>query len=176
MELRFAFSDGYSLEDLRLFNILCARRGKVTRWSVPLLRLVLLAGGAFLFLTGILTLAKKGSVLLAVLYLLVGAAWMLLGLFRDRVNAWRSRRIMLRGVHRMEFTVTEDGIAEKTEFTNAEYTFEPDCALVFYKETYFVFFDKRHAVLLPLRCMTRGKAKDLEKFWEEKMGKPVEKY
>ena len=176
MEFRFAFSDGYSLEDFRLFNHLCVRRGKVSRWAIPLLRVGLFIGGTFLFLSGLLLLFRGESALLAVVYLLVGAAWMLLGLFRDRVSAWQSRRLMLRRVRKMEFTLDENVVTEKTDFGGATYEYLPECALAFYKETYFMFFDKKHALLLPLRCMTKGTPESLEKFWEEKMGKPVEKY
>ena len=111
MTFTFHMPEGYSTADLVALNKVHTRRGKIRRWLIPALRVVLTLGGILLVLGAAVLLAygwaENGLLISIVVFFVVGILWILIGLFHYRISAWNSRRLTIRDLGSITVTLGE---------------------------------------------------------------------
>ena len=176
MAFTFFLPDGYSKADLMNLNRVHTKLGKIRRWLIPVLRVVLTLGGVLLILMAALLAfdgVEDGMLSTILVFFLVGVLWLLLGLFRYRISAWNSRRLTLKGLGSITVTLGEDGIEETSSKGHAHYTYEAFVKAACYRDTLFLFLDKNHALILPFAAMKGGTATELDNFWARHSSLPI---
>lgn len=170
MQYQFHLPDGYLMRDLIHLNQVVVRRKWFLWLAVGILRIVLSVVGFMLLLTGVFMLFGNYDVQIvtAVVIGLVGLVWFLLGIFYYRYGAWRSRRLMLKDVGAITVTMTDDQIEEQTEKGASRFSYQMVQEVLLFRDTYFLFLDRRHALILPIRSLTEGHAHTFAAFWHEK--------
>ena len=166
----FRFQFDYTLEDMNALSRVTAR---AYRWKkVLLLRLVLaLLGAAYLVVGG--AMLTPGSKLLGLILLGAGVLFLCLALFYHQGAAWRTKRMMGGGAGSSTVTLEDEGVHGKSELGESSYPYSAVIGAYHYRERYFLFLDKRHAILLPERALIQGEPAGLKDFLEEKMGKEI---
>ena len=176
MAFTFFLPDGYSKADLVNLNRVHTKLGKIRRWLIPVLRVVLTLGGVLLILMAALLAldgVEDGMLASIIVFFLVGVLWLLLGLFRYRISAWNSRRLTLKGLGSITVTLDGDGVEEICDKGHTHYAYEAFVKAACYRDTLFLFLDKNHALILPFSAMTQGTAGELEDFWARLSGVPI---
>ncbi|MCI2058216.1 MAG: YcxB family protein [Oscillibacter sp.] len=180
MEFRFYMPQRYTRQDLMEFNKVYVRSSRLRCWGKNLFRILSVLCGAALFLAGLMILLgggiQEGLLVPGIVSTAVGAVWLLSGVFYYRINAWGSRRQMLRETGSFTVTLREDGVTEETEKGISNYPYASFTDAVFHANRWFLFLDQRHALILPLSTMAQGAPVELEKFLEERTGKTAKKY
>lgn len=162
----------YTYQDMLALTKLVAKTYR--KWWSILLRVLLIVLGAFLLLTFLLSVWLLGDPVEELLVPgIVGALCLLVGLFRHRLNALQSYRMLVKGAEDGRFTLDEDGFHEETAKGHSDHPYSAFFEIMYYRERYFLFLDKRHAYVLPLRCLVEGDPAALGSFLEQKCGKPV---
>ena len=176
MDFEFYLPHGYEKQDILALNKVVVRKKPILRIFVPILRIALSAFGLFLLIAGLMFLFgdydEKST---GVFCVLVGAIWFFLGVFYFRYLAWRSRRVAIKNTGALTVTLTEDGIGETNTMTSAVFPYSTIQEIVCYCDTYFLFVDKRHAFILPIRHFSAGTVASFEAFIGEKCGKSIRK-
>lgn len=115
---------------------------------VVLLIAVLLAGAVFLSVYGLWSATLiRHYVFLSILFPL----WALVG----RFNAWTAFRNQLQaGPLTMEFADVE--VRVFADRMKEQYAYSAFRELVHWRETYYLYVDKKHCILLPERCFKEG--------------------
>jgi len=176
MEFRFLLDQGNEFRELLLLNKVVVRRSSFLRIFVPLLRIILIAGGLFLLLPGcVLLFGQYDNKTAGVAAALVGLVWFLLGVFYYRYGALRSRAMTLKNIGSIILMLTQDGIQEVTQKTESRFGYDAIREVYFYRNTYFLFVDRKHALILPCSKLVLGQAEDLEKTLEERCQTTVKK-
>ena len=70
-------------------------------------------------------------------------------------------------------TLGEEKIHDKDEKMEGVYPYSSIIGAYHYQERYFLFIDKRRALILPERGLTQGDMGSLRSFLEDKIGKTV---
>lgn len=174
MSFQFYMAEGYTGDDMLKFIKLYGRMSGARRWLRPLFRIILILVGAFLVLTGIFMIALgrgagENTVTLIAL-LAVGLLWLYYGIFYNRISARRSRKLMVKNAGSFTITLDEEGIMEQTAKGEARYPYASFTSAVFHTDRWYLFLDKRHAIILPLHAMVSGAPAELESFLCEHMG------
>ena len=176
MEFRFILDKGNTFKELLKLNRAAVKRSKLMRILVPLLRIVLVLGGIFFLVPGIVMLSPgEGELHVGIACLAVGVIWLLLGLFYFHYGAWRSRRMQLKNIGSIIISLTENDIVEVTQKTDSRFGYDVIQHICFYKNTYFLFVDKKHAFILPCGNLVSGNLDDLQSVLEERCGRTVQK-
>lgn len=177
MRFEFYMPNGYATNDLMNLSRVYIKMGTVRRWLRPLLRGLMILCGAVLVLGGAILLfsgaAEEGLGSAIVIFLVIGCLWLLIGLFAHRLNAWGSRRLMIKGLESITVTLDETGVAETTNKGTALHPYKAFVDVVCYRNTYFLFLDKRHAIILPVQTMTQGSPAIFDGCWLQMGGKPI---
>lgn len=176
MQFQFYFPKGYETRDLILLNKTAARA--FHRWWNLLSRVLLCGLGAVTLLGGILTLTAAGGtheMLSASLFpMILGAAWLVLGLENFRLSAWLSRRLQIRNAGGVTVTLDDGGVTEATQNKGStRYEYSAFTAVFRRGTTYVLFLDRKHALLLPERVLTRGDPNALGSFLHDRLQMPV---
>ena len=130
-------------------------------------RVVMAVFLAVIVLMGIvLTLIDSWDAELIVSYA-VFCALFVLWVFIDRIVAWLSARMQLK-TGSLDTTFAEDEISVVTDKLKEQYPYSSVIEAYHYKKTYFLYVDKRHAMLLPERCFTEGDVSLFGEFISEK--------
>lgn len=176
MEFRFILDHGNTFKELLNLNRVATKKGKILRFAVLLLRVALVLGGIILLVPGILLLSPvKESQHVGIACLIVGIIWLLLGLFYFHYGAWNSRRLHLKNVGSIIISLTKDDIVEVTQMSDSRFGYDVVKEICFYKNTYFLFVDRKHALILPCDQLVSGCVGNLQQALEERCGIPVKK-
>lgn len=166
----FRFRFDYTLEDMNALSRVAAktyRRKKVliTRMVMALLGLAYLAMGALLlFHQSWVT----GGIIFA-----AGVFFAAVAIFYHQGAAWRSKRMMVAGEGAFTVELEEKSVWGRSEKGESAYPYSAVTGAYYYKERYFLFVDKRHAMLLPERGLVEGDAMALKSFLEERLKKEI---
>ena len=155
------FDHSYRKEDFRALSKLA---GKTTRkWSSRII-------SVFGFAVGLSD--REISDLTATL-LLFGGLCLVLGFFRNRLNAWGARKQSLQ-VENLTMKFSDEGLAQSSSKAAASVPYHAFERLYHYRDRYFLFVDKLHAYILPEDRFVVGDSADFRAFIEAKTGKTVE--
>lgn len=161
---RFQFE--YDFGDMLTLNRVAAKVNR--RVIVTILYIVLFLCGAFVALTGVLMLLA-GDMVRGILFLVIGAAYMALILFRRRIDAWRSKRMLLKGTGELTVTLDGEGVYERSAKGEAYYPWRVFLNGCHSGGRYLLFIDKRHAAILPERALVEGDPAALKAFLEDRL-------
>ena len=166
----FRFRFDYTLEDMNALS----RVGTKTyrRKKVVILRTVLAVMSVAYLGLGALILSG-GSMVMGFTMVIGGILFMALCLFYHHGTAWNTKRLMMEGEASNTVTLEEECIHGKGEKGEGSYPYSAVIGAYHYKARYFLFMDKRHAVLLPERGLTQGDGTTLKCFLEEKIQKEI---
>lgn len=166
------FDHSYRKEDFRALSKLA---GKTTRkWSSRIISVFGFAVGLFAFLSGILMLWSDREISdLTATLLLFGGLCLVLGFFRNRLNAWGARKQSLQ-VENLTMKFSDEGLAQSSSKAAASVPYHAFECLYHYRDRYFLFVDKLHAYILPEDRFVVGDSADFRAFIEAKTGKTVE--
>lgn len=168
--MKFRFQYDYTLEDMIILNQVSEKAYR--RKKVLLTRLfIALLGVGYLFL-GTMILRNQSWVTAAIV-LLAAVFFLAVAVFYHRMTAWRTRRMMLKGVGELTVDLAEDGLQGYSEKGNGFYPYEAFIGAFYTKGRYLLFADQRHAVLLPERALAQGNLAELKPFLEEKLKKEI---
>ena len=70
-------------------------------------------------------------------------------------------------------TTDESGIHARTATLSTDFGYDAYCDLVHYRDTYYLYIDKRKAQIVPERCFTQGDPAAFGSFMAEKTGLTV---
>lgn len=166
----FRFQYQYTLEDM---DALSRVSGKTYRRKrVLTFRTVLaLISIAYLFMGYVLFV--PGSQLVGLILLAAGALFAALAIFFHRGTAWRSKRMLMTGEEPLSVELEEEGVRGRGKMGESFYRYSAVIGAYYYRERYFLFLDKRHAVLLPERALVQGEPAALRIFLKDKLGKEI---
>lgn len=168
----YQFQYDYTLEDMNALSRVTAKtyrrkRALVYRAVLALLGAAYLAMGWLLF--------SSGSKLVGVILFAAGVLFLALSLFYHQGTAWRIKRMMVEGEGEFTVMLGEESVHGKSVKGESSYPYSAVVGAFYYRERYFLFLDKRHAMLLPKRALIQGDASQLEAFLTEKLGKEIAK-
>lgn len=168
----FQFQYEYEFQDLIALNRV--DRKVYRRWTSGMIRIFgLIVAGANLLMAGFLLWMDgfpKGLVNLLFALILLAILFL-----HDRLNAWSSRRMMLKDTGLMTVTLENNGVRYHNRKEEGLYRWEAFISIFLYQERYFLFLDKKHAVVLPERALLQGDSVALKAFLNEKTGKEIKK-
>lgn len=165
------FDHGYEKGDFIALNAVAAK--KLTSWWKRGVGIIMLLAALFLIFGGAAMLGDaevRGSGITA---MLMGAAFILLFVFKNRVNAWASRRNTAK-MENLTIKCSDDGITEKSTEMLVQVPYTAIARVFHYRQRYFLFVDKRRAYILPEAHFVVGDPRDFASFITEKTGKTVE--
>lgn len=165
------FDHSYEKGDFLALNAVASK--KLTPWWKRGTGIIMLLAALFLLFGGAAMLGDeevRGSGIVAVL---MGAALLLLFLFRDHVNAWASRRNMAK-VENLTIKCSDDVITEKSTKMLVQVPYTAITRVFHFRQRYFLFVEKRRAYILPEAHFVAGDPHDFASFITEKTGRPVE--
>ena len=82
----------------------------------------------------------------------------------------RSTLKSLRAQGMITMTAGEDGMHAEAEALSSDYSYRAFQDVARFKETYYLYVDRRRALILPDRCFTEGDPADFGVFLEQKTG------
>lgn len=174
MQFQFRLDNGYDFHQLLLLNKVVVRRKRSSRIFVPILRTCLIVVGLFFLITGsMLLFGGYGEIFTGIACITAGLLWSMLGVLYYRYGAWKSRSLLIKNLGTVCIDLNTIDIHEKTLKSDAHYAYSAIQELCFYKDSYFLFLDKRHALILSLKNLTCGAPELLLKTLEERCGKIV---
>lgn len=166
----FQFQYDYTLEDMNALSRVTAKTYR--RKKVLIYRTVLaLLGVAYLGM-GVLLLSGD-SVVSGIILLVAGVLFAAICIFYHQGTAWRTKRMMVEGEGGFTVTLEEESVHGKSEKGESSYPYSAVVEVFHYKERYFLFLDKRHAVLLPERALVNGEPAKLKPWLEEKLKREI---
>ena len=168
--MRFQFKLTYAFEDLLVLNRVV--RKTYRRWFARISRgvcfllgaLCVPAGGVLLYL---------GETAMGFVGLLVSLVLLALSVWYDRINAWTTRRLLIKGAGEITVTLEEDGARERSLKGEAFYPYEALIGGFHCRGRYLLFLDKKHGAILPERALTEGDPAELGRWLAEKLGKEI---
>lgn len=176
MKFRFYMPEGYLTKDIIAMHKLLEKRGKLSRWLIPPLRLAMIALGAYLILNSY-SLGSGGYVdnisESPAFVRLVGMIWIGLAVFFYHLKAWNSRRAMVKHLGAITIELNEELVSERTQQGGSNQHYEDFLSACEFQGRWFLFQTPYHACILPKSALTDGDPEQFEAFWAEKTGKPV---
>ena len=82
---------------------------------------------------------------------------------------------MVKNAGSFTITLDEEGGTEQTAKGEARYPYASFISAVFHTDRWYLFLDKRHAIILPLHAMVSGAPAELESFLSGHMGGCLQK-
>ena len=165
----FQFQYEYTLEDMDALSRVTAKT--YSRRKVLFYRTVLMVLGlAYLGMGGYLF---SGNAMVGGILMTAGLLFTVISIFFHRGTAWRSKRMMINGGGEVAVTLEEEGVRGKSQTGEDFCPYTSVISGFHYWERYFLFLDKRHAILLPERGLIQGEPTGLNHFLEEKLGKEI---
>ena len=168
--------NGYSYEDLLVLCRVtagCYRRARtvIYRAIVLALGVVMLGLGGLLILGNFLS--GDGFSLLGAALILLGLLYLGLSIFYHRFSAWRSSRMQLKDTGEITVTLDDAGVREQGRKGEGFYPYASFIGCFHSRGRYFLFLDKKHAVILPEAAMAVGDPAGLGARLAEKFGGPI---
>lgn len=151
------------------------------RWWMGLFRGASCVFGALLLLGAAATLfaADFTSEMLPVVMVpaVLGVVWLAIGIGTYRFSACASRRLLIKDMGFLKVSLDDAGVTEETQNKGvSHYAYSAFVDLARYRNTWFLFLDKKHALILPERCLVCGSAFQLEGFLSDQTGLPIKKW
>ena len=166
----FQFQYEYTLEDMNALSRVAAKTYR--RKRVLIFRAVLAVMAVAYLGMGIL-LFPSGNLVPGIIFTAAGILFAAIFLFYHQGTAWRAKRMMMEGDSSSTVTLEEERIHGESEKGEGSYPYSAVIGAYHYKERYFLFVGKRHAMLLPERGLIQGDGAHLRAFLEEKLGKEI---
>lgn len=166
----YQFQYDYTLEDMNALSRVTARtyrRKKVMLYRVVLALLAL----AYLAVGGVML--SGGSILWGAILIVAGVLFAVLSLFYHQGTAWRSKRMMVEDTGDFTVELEEESVRGRSEKGESAYPYSAVIGAYHYGERYFLFLDRRHAMLLPERALTQGDPAGLKPFLEDKLKQEI---
>ncbi len=163
----FQFQCPYTIEDLILLNRIANKR-----WLIAIFR-VFFIFSAVIWLATTPSMFMDGNIFSGVFFVIVGLFFLAIGVFYYRVSAYLSKKTMIDGFQETEVTMEEDGFRERGTKGENYFLYGAVMALYHHQGRYFIFLDKKHAVILQEACFTKGDLAAFPSFMEEKTGKSI---
>lgn len=168
--MAFQFNYEYTLDDMNALSRVTAKTYR--KKKVLLYRLVsALLGAGYLAFGGMML--AEGSLGFGIVGLVLGLFFGAVALFYHSGAAWRSKRMMAEDAGELTAELEETGIRGRSQKGEDFYPYASFIGAYHYKGRYFLFQDKRHAVLLPDAGLVEGSAAELKSFLERKLGKTI---
>ena len=168
------FDHSYRKEDILALSRLSSRI--MRKWRSRIMRIFCTVLGMGILGSGVAVLMlwsdREISDLTATL-LLFGGLCLVLGFFRNRLNAWGARKQSLQ-VENLTMKFSDEGLAQSSSKAAASVPYHAFERLYHYRDRYFLFVDKLHAYILPEDRFVVGDSADFRAFIEAKTGKTVE--
>lgn len=165
------FDHGYEKADFVALNAVASKR--LTPWWKRGAGVVMLLAALFLLFGGAAMLGDEEVRVSGVTAVLMGVAFLLLFVFKNRVNAWASKRNTGK-IENLTIKCSDTAITEKHEQALVQMPYTSFTRIFHYKKRYFLFLDKRRAYILPEERFVVGDPHDFADFIAVKTGKPVE--
>lgn len=178
-DYQFQFTlPGYSNQDLLALNKLVVKRSKFYRWLIPLIRLFFCSAGIFFLLMGALLIygsrvGAESNWSLTVLAILLGLLWLYMGVFYYQRRVRGSRRMTMKDIGQISVSFSDEGVEEQSNKGRVNYRYDAFVGAYDYCERWFLFLDKRHAIVLPRAAMTAGEPEAFAAFLEQKLQNEV---
>lgn len=168
--MRFQFQYEYSLKDLEALSRVTGKLYR--RWKNWIYRILLAVLTVGYLELGVLAFAGGGWIP-GLILILVGVFFGAVAVLYHQGSAWRSRRMLLKGMGSITVELTEEGIRGQSGKGEDHYPYSSVIGACYYGGCYFLFLDERHAILLPERAQTQGDPVALKIWLEEKLGKEI---
>lgn len=170
----FRFQFEYNFEDLLALNRVAAKIAKpYKKIIIGLFFTIAFCAGLFFTLGGVLLLRRDHDIAKVIPPLVIGVIYLTLVLFRQRLNALYSKRLLLKGTGELTVVLDGDGVSEHSAKGEAQYPWAAFVGGYLCRERYLLFLDKRHAAVLPKRALVEGDFAELNGFLAEKLGKEI---
>lgn len=121
-----------------------------------------------------LTMIPSGQKAIAVILVAAGLFFSATAVFFHKGTAWRSKRMMVEGAGELTADLEETGVRGRSQKGEDFYPYGSFIGAYHYKGRYFLFQDKKHAVLLPDAGLVEGDAAELKNFLEQKLGTAIQ--
>lgn len=146
--------NGYTIQDLVVLCRITAKRYRRAR--TLLFRGIVLVLGLVMLGMGALILAAEGSTVLGTALILLSLLYLALSVFYYRLTAWRSSRMQIKDVGEITVTLDDAGVREQSKKGEGFYPYASFIDCFHSPGRYFLFLDKKHAVILPEAAMAVG--------------------
>lgn len=166
--------DKHALLDLNRVVCRTTQKGKYRFRKIFLIvlgALGIFSGGTLLLIWNELEVSDR---VLAIGALLIGLIALAEGIFLNRVSAWNSKRMMMKGISQVQFQF--DPQEMRAEVPDREKSAYPYTALLLAAETtdfFVLMMDPRHGFVLKKDGFTKGTAEEFRKFLTDTLKKPV---
>ena len=165
----FKITTQYTFSDFLMLNRLSSKTYR--KWRTVLFRLFTgLLGTAFTFI-GILMMATEGFSATWLFVLITGVWMLLMAVFINQVQAYRTGRMKLAGISEITYHFDEDSIRVVTAKQTSLTPYSSLHSIFRYRERYFLYLDRQHAFIVPFACFADGERECFERFLCEKAGR-----
>ena len=165
--------NGYTYQDLLALCRVAAKRYRRGR-TIAVRSLLLVLGLAMIELGGLLVLGELlsggGFPLQGALVVLLGLVYLGLSVFYHRFTAWRSSRMQIKDLGEVTVTLDDAGVRERGRKGESFHPYSSFISCFHSRERYFLFVDKKHAVILPEQAIAMGDPAALGAKLAEKFG------
>ncbi len=146
--------DGYTFQDLMALNRAMARLYRRGRTAAS--RTVRFFMGLLMLAMSSLVLVGGISIPLGIMLVVLGVVYLCLAVFHYRLSAWHSSRLQLKDAGELTVTLDDTGVREHGRKGEGFYPYASFIGCAHSRERYFLFLDKRHAVILPEAAIAVG--------------------
>lgn len=167
----YQFQFEYNFKDLLTLNrVYTKARGC---WSARILRTLEIVIGALNLLAVVMFWNAIDAFPRLLVNLIFGLLLVGIGVFRTRLNAWSSKRMLVKDTGVLTVTLDEDGVREHNKKGEGIYRWDALVDGYHSRERYLLFVDKKHAIVLPERALTQGDSTQLKSFIEARLGQEI---
>lgn len=160
--------NGYTYQDLLALCRVVAKRYRRAR--VTVYRVVMMLLGLVMLAVGALLLWAEGPTVLDAALIGLGLLYLGLSVFYYRFTAWRSSRMQIRDLGEVTVTLDDAGVRERSRKGESFYPHSSFISCFHSRGRYFLFVDKKHAVILPEQAIAVGDPAALGAKLSEKFG------
>ncbi len=169
----YQFQFEYDFQDLLVLNRVYTKASDGRRAASILARVFLILSGVFIVAITALVMILAECTLRMALYFLFGLLELALAIFYYHYNAWISKHLQIKNAGVWTITVDEDGVREHSAKGDNIFPWNVLEGGYHSRGRYFLFIDKKHAVILREQALTQGDPATLRAFLEEKLQKKV---
>lgn len=174
----YQFQFEYDFQDLLTLNRVYEKVYR--RWIGPL-RIFNIVIGVILWLEAVAVMSFLSALewggttylVTAVVFMLLGTLFLTGWYWRPRLNAWSSKRLLVKNSGELTVSLEEDGVRDSCKKGESFHPWDAFISSFHSRGRYLLFIDKRHAIILPERAMIQGDSTVLRAFLEAKLQKKV---
>ncbi len=161
----------YSFEDFLALNELSTRTTFFSNMRRIVLRPFGIIFGAFLAIISYGLYGESGSPMW-LFYVVIGSLVCLYYLFSTKINAWATKRTIQNRTVAANYVFHENNFTQTSTQGTTTRGYEVIANVYEYKDRFFIYFDRRYALIFPKRVFAYGDAERFQSHLEAKMGKP----